>query len=203
MPQHSTRIHRKCPVCGTEFITFPCRIARGAGNYCSRACFYTGGQVTPRRPLLERLWSKTVVECECWVWHGSRNPQGYGSILVGSVREGTYRIDRVHRASFREHFGSLPADADVCHKCDNPPCWRPEHLFLGTAADNIADALSKGRIPVGEDAAKSKLTNAQVAEIRSRHTTGGISQTQLAAEYGVSQSAVNAILYRKAWKWIK
>jgi hypothetical protein len=98
-----------------------------------------------------------------------------------------------HRIAWSRVFGPIPDGLVVCHRCDNPPCVRPDHLFLGTHQDNDADRDAKGRTANGERIGAAKLTDEQVAEIR-RLRDAGLSQTSIAARYGVSQSHVSRIV---------
>lgn len=94
----------------------------------------------------------------------------------------------------------------VLHRCDNPPCCNPAHLFLGTHADNVRDKVNKGRqsrhSSPGEAAGLAKLTNEQVLEMRRLYAEEHIRQVDLAARFGVGQSAVSAILRRRTWSHI-
>jgi hypothetical protein len=102
--------------------------------------------------------------------------------------------------------GPLPDGACVLHRCDNPPCVRPDHLFLGTRADNNRDMVTKGRArvgvnpPVGERSGSVRLTSEQVRAIRDEHPRGGCTTRSLAAKYTVSQATINDILCGKTWK---
>lgn len=80
---------------------------------------------------------------ECWIWQGARNVLGYGTLTINC------RSFVAHRVAYAIHNGRDPGDLLVCHTCDNPPCVNPAHLWLGTAADNIEDMMSKGRHPSG------------------------------------------------------
>lgn len=145
--------------------------------------------------VLERIETRTEVIGDCWVWTGYRK-NGYGAI---SVRN---RMRYVHRLSLAIATGTeLGAEMDVCHTCDNPPCWRPLHLFEGTRLDNIEDAYSKGRgsLPprvTGERHAKAVLTDDEVDALRSAWADEDRSQHDLAAAFGVSQSTVWRIVHR-------
>lgn len=104
-----------------------------------------------------------------------------------------------HRFAYELLVGLIPEGLFVCHRCDNPPCCNPEHLFPGTAADNIADMLKKNRWApaVGEAQGCAKLTTHDVVAIRCAQN---ISQSVLAKYYGVGQATVSRIRTRKAWR---
>lgn len=101
--------------------------------------------VYPRRskPLAERFWEKVRKSDGCWEWTGSRNAAGYGKLSEGAA--GSPRL-RAHRVSWELANGPVPAGLWVLHRCDNPPCVRPDHLWLGTRLDNMQDCARKGRI---------------------------------------------------------
>ena len=161
---------------------------------------YHGDVITKRTPITERFWKYVNKTADCWLWTGAKTYGGYGVINSGG-RDG--KIIRAHRLSWELHNGPFPAELDVCHKCDNPSCVRPDHLFLGTAKDNVADMVHKGRArggaPRGSLHPQAKLTEAQVVDIRARHTAGAASQRQLAREYGVDRRAIHQVVYRKTW----
>jgi hypothetical protein len=117
------------------------------------------------------------------------------------------RMDVAHRLAWELTHGPIPPGQFVCHTCDNPPCVNPAHLFLGSAADNSADMVAKGRqAPAektarrGESHGRALLTAAEVAEIRSRYAAGGTTYRQLASEYGVGPPHVWAIVNRRVWR---
>ena len=137
--------------------------------------------------LEDRFWSRVQKTDGCWLWLWSRNEFGYGVIGVAG------RSKRAHRLSWEMVNGPIPDGMVVCHHCDNPACVNPEHLFVGTHADNVADKMSKGRCPRGETAGPARLTDAQTEEIRARRTRGE-SCRSIASFFGVAVSTVSGIV---------
>lgn len=124
----------------------------------------------------------------CWEWPGARAVAGYGV----TKRDG--RQMYVHRLVWEiANARSLPVDRVVMHRCDNPPCVNPEHLLLGTHADNNGDRSAKGRSCHGPRHPNAKLSSEQVAEIR-RRADGGWTTRELGEEYGVAQTTISRIV---------
>jgi hypothetical protein len=124
---------------------------------------------------------------ECWLWLGHRNDNGYGVFSVGQ------KLVLAHRHVWEQTNGVKLEDGQkVLHTCDNPPCVKPDHLFRGTQKDNVTDMMTKGRgrKASGEQHGKSKLSNAQAANIRE---ASGKSLSVLGREFGVSRSTVSRI----------
>jgi hypothetical protein len=131
----------------------------------------------------------------CREWTGSLATAGYGRVNLGGRR----RI-LAHRLSYELHVGPVPAGLFVRHHCDNRSCVNPAHLFLGTNQDNMDDMWAKGRgpDPRGERNGRAKVTAVQVAAIRARRAAGE-SSAALAAEFGVTRSAVWQIVRGRSW----
>lgn len=123
----------------------------------------------------------------CWIWTGSvqKARGGYGQFMVKP------KVWRSHRWSFQFYRGPIPDGALVCHKCDNPRCVNPDHLFLGTYSDNLVDAIRKGRNAApqpsrlrGAQHHNAKLTQEQASEIRAQ-MAAGVPRVHIAADFGV------------------
>lgn len=152
----------------------------------------------PKGGLLDRMLNKCVADNSgCWIWLGAKCAQGYGNMWSGS------RYEKAHRVSYRLLVGSIPGGMFVCHSCDRPSCINPEHLWLGTARDNIADAISKGRYrngsAHGERNGSAKLSADEVREIRETPKKYGSGRV-LAARFGVTESTICEIRSGRSWR---
>lgn len=144
----------------------------------------------------ERFWDKVDKSGDCWIWMAVRHKKmGYG--LFGLSHR---QLVLAHRFAYEQAFGAIPDGLSVLHRCDNPPCCNPEHLFLGTRADNIADMCAKGRHPHGETHGYSKLTWDAVRAIRAIYRERRATQTQIAEQFGVDQTTVSLIVLNRIWK---
>lgn len=146
-------------------------------------------------PIIERFAQYGVrnVETGCLEWTAYTDPKGYGrTALVGTSEV------LIHRISWLVHVGAIPDELHVLHQCDNPPCFEPAHLFLGTNDDNVRDKMAKGRQPsvAGALNPRAKLTPDQVLAIRSDRRQ----QDEIAAEYGVSQSTISSVVRGASWR---
>lgn len=150
------------------------------------------------KPFSQRFKEKTDIKSvdECWSWKGYKNPAGYGETCIDGVRM------NAHIASWLYHFGEILSGLCVCHKCDNPACVNPHHLFLGTKIDNINDMVRKGRQASGINSGACKLKEEDVLQIREKYQTGQYTQRLLAKLYNVSQTTILSILKRRTWKHI-
>lgn len=148
-----------------------------------------------RTPLAIRFWSKVTKTEGCWLWTASKRTSGHGNFKVGR------RAIPAQRVAYELCVGPIPEGLFVCHKCDNPPCVNPEHLFLGTHADNMRDKVAKGRqsAPKGEKHRLAKFTDAQVLEVRALYS-GGADVLELADKYHVDDMTMCNLLRRKTWR---
>lgn len=149
-------------------------------------------ELTRGTPLAERFWSRVRKGDGCWEWTGEVRATGYARIRVNG------REETAHRASWLIHNGPIPAGMVVCHTCDNRICVRPDHLFLGTQAENVADRDAKGRAARGERQWKARLTEQDVRYIRA----SGKTAYRLAKDFGMDKSTIQAVLNRESWKHV-
>lgn len=147
---------------------------------------------------IDRFWSKVNKDTEsgCWEWaFACKDKSGYGQTWWnGSLK-------RAHRVSWELHNGPISRGLWVLHRCDNPSCVNPDHLFLGTHQDNMDDKNNKGRQVrlSGDRGGFNKLTIEQVLEIRDRYSNGDVSHRELGQEYGVANSQISKIIRGVAW----
>ncbi len=161
-------------------------------------------------PLPDRLWARVEKTPTCWLWTGATAPMGWYGHLAYQGRHLA-----AHRLSWELANGPIPRGLHVLHRCDNPPCVRPDHLFLGTNRDNVRDASCKGRLHFGdangtrthpervargERAGAAVLSLGDVMEIRRRYALGDVSQSQLAIEFGVAQSSIGRAIRGETWR---
>jgi hypothetical protein len=152
----------------------------------------------PSTPLADRLWARVEKTPGCWNWTGATTRVGGGYGHLGYQGKDL----TVHRLSWELVNGPIPPGLFVCHHCDNRLCVKPTHLFLGTAADNIHDAVRKGRMHPGEANGIAKLTWAKVREIRARLTQArprGI-YNQLGREFGVTGGLIRQVDHGLIWR---
>lgn len=145
----------------------------------------------PAKPLKDRFELGFMPEPNsgCWLWLGGQTRNGYGVFHPDRLE-----TDGAHRVAYKLYCAEIPEGYHVLHKCDVPSCVNPDHLFVGTRSDNMKDMWSKGRGIAGR-----KFTREDVLEIK-RLLASGKSQYQIAAVYGVSQTAISKICTGIRWK---
>ena len=172
---------RFCKECGASFV--------GKGlkrEFCSTRC---------------RLLGSIVKKNGCWEWKGSLHPNGYAY----ATNYETNKREHVHRISYRIFKGEIPIGLYVCHHCDNRKCIAPDHLFIGTAKENMQDAKAKGRLEhikllqsKGEKNGSSKLKESEVREIK-KLISNGEKVAVISRKYKVSWSTINSIKRNETW----
>jgi hypothetical protein len=187
-----------CAHCGGAFFPFLTSLGHEReGRYCSRVCVNLARHGTPE----ERFWRQVAKgdDADCWLWTGRLMTNGYGVMGIKKRQIGA------HRFSYELFNGPIPIGLDVLHNCPSGDCRRcvnPRHLWLGTQIQNNADTQAKRRHAHGERHGLARLTVAQVRAIRATHAVGGITQLSIAREYGISPTAVAAIVLRKTWQYV-
>ena len=146
-----------------------------------------------------RFWSKVDRTGECWLWTAHRKRTGYGQF---TVRKGSFFT--AHAVSYALESGPILPGSHVCHRCDNPPCVRPDHLFLGTARDNALDMFNKGRQGTrhpGVERANAVLNDDAVRYIREVAPRYGYLR-DLSNKYGVSKKTIQKVRSHETWRHV-
>ena len=175
--------------CGRRVVMNATKIRSGSNPSCASCTLrYRYGGVE------KRFWGK-VQKCgdgDCWLWTGSRNKFGHGHFNNQPIG------NTAHRTAWFLTNGAIPDGMFVCHRCDNPPCVNPKHLFLGTNEDNMRDAAQKNRTAHGSRAHGSKLSEADIPVILEM-LGKGISQSAIAVRFRVSQGQISRIKSGAIW----
>lgn len=176
-----------CLICGKPFQN-----NKRTSKYCSQPCY----ALARRRDFIPRFLSRFEQGPDetCWEWSGTLTSQGYGTIGYRTTNKQKQAF--AHRISYEYFVGPIPEGLIVLHTCDNPRCVNPNHLSVGSFADNSADMAQKGRSARGEKNANSRLTPDDVRNIRASNETLKV----LAGQYGVSAATISCIRRRLTWK---
>lgn len=142
--------------------------------------------------IKERFWAKVIKTDSCWLWTAGKN-KGYGAFALTHKQQ-----KKAHRFSWEMENGPVPKNLQVCHRCDNPLCVRPDHLFLGSHDENHRDKVEKGRSPKGSRSGRTFLTENDVLDIR-HFAKDGWPSVLLAELYHIKKETIDAIRQRKTW----
>jgi len=197
---------RVCPVCNQHFLALDYRAKAGKAICCSLQCSNKYRKIPAKERFLRFVPMDKPVDA-CWIWLGATYSNGYGNFFDGTGHA------LAHRFAWELNFGPIPPEMHCCHKCDVRACVNPNHLFIGSRADNMRDMVIKHRsasgerhyshtnpasVLRGEHAPGAKLTNAQAQEIRVLSKAGG-KGIDIAAMYGVLPSTISNILNGKTY----
>lgn len=167
-----------CAYCGNTFAS-----DRRRRRFCSISCSASAQWAHNRETLPDWFWTRVDKTFGCWLWRSAAKRGNYGLVLGRGA----------HVVAYELTYGPIPSGLCVCHTCDVRPCVRPDHLFLGTDADNIQDAVRKDRFT------PAKLTLADVQAIREA-AASGTSQASLARQFSVNDHQVWQIVHRRSWR---
>jgi len=144
-----------------------------------------------------RFWSKVDVRGpdDCWPWTAGRGSWGYGQFWLSSLG----RSPQAHRVA--AHLGIGPGHGNVLHRCDNPPCCNPAHLYWGTPGDNMRDRDERGRQAFGERIGVARLTAADVSAMRAAYADG-VGTPELGRRFGVHTATAHRVVTRATWRHI-
>jgi hypothetical protein len=154
---------------------------------------------------MQRFWDKVNIlgENDCWEWQAAFDTNGYGAFKVDGKKVNS------HRFAYILTNGEVQPGLEICHKCNNPKCVNPAHLYAGTKSQNMLDMVRAGNYKLntyekmrGEKSGASKLTNDAVLEIRRLYSKNVMTLDKLAKRYNMSKSAIASIIWRKSWTHI-
>lgn len=188
----ANKIIKTCQFCGKQYQSSQYGQRALNQKYCGTSC-KSKGKISLASELFEKRFDRTE---GCWEWKGNVNSAGYGRIAFQNKRQ------LAHRVAFFLAFpdkGRQLKDQCVLHKCDNRRCVNPSHLFLGSRAQNNLDKMDKQRHPKGETSHLSKLTEAQVLEIRRMFVESKMSYSELGRRFNTSRKNVKYIVDRVTW----
>lgn len=185
---------RTCSICGIEHSNRSGKKDKSGDFYIARKCYPCSKSHPGKRTKEERFWEYVDKKSYgCWEWIGGLDAYGYGRFGISNGKG-----IGAHRYSYALHNGPFQKSLFVCHKCDNPKCVNPDHLFLGSHQDNMDDMAGKGRqrSPKGEESPACKITEETAKKI----LESKLSYSETAKKYGVSKSSVAAIKNKRIWK---
>ena len=164
-----------------------------------------------QQKYIDIFWNKVTKQDGCWTFNSAKDRDGYHAFSYKRIGDVKYTKAGAHRFMLLIHGHIVPKDYVVCHKCDNPGCVNPEHLFIGTVADNNLDKKLKGRerAPRGEQQPNSKISDAIARKIKDEAVVGwrvgynnGSNISEVAAKYGVKRELVRRIARGELYKHV-
>lgn len=192
---------RKCSCCNSKFIERPreSHLQWSKRLFCSRLCANRDSRKVV--DIFTRLARYQIKKSGCWGWSGTKDGAGYGRI--GNRNKCKGPPERAHRVSFEKEFGPFDGTLDVLHKCDNPECTRPGHLFTGTHQDNMKDMVSKNRQQhvsrYGADNNAALFSESKVDEIRCMYATGEYTYHYLSVKFGSCPDTIRKIVANETY----
>lgn len=179
-----------CVHCGAQYFKKDHRRI-----YCSLGCFHQARSEAKksRESIRARHNQHVQVTPGCWLWTGFKTSSGYGRLGCG------LKTLLAHRLAYELYVGEIPSGLGVLHRCDNPPCVNPDHLFVGDASDNNKDKMQKGRAPRGETHPASKFTESQVRAMLADKRP----YNDIVAEYGISKPHLCGLKGGKFWRHLQ
>jgi hypothetical protein len=180
-----------CQGCGKTREIPPSKFKNGRGKFCTRAC------KSSREFQVRHFWERVDKTDGCWIWRGGGS-EGYGMVVFQG------RFVLAHRLAWELTNGEIRNGLFALHRCDNPPCCNPAHLFLGTHDDNAKDKAAKGRCVslCGEESPQAKLTARDVVEMRRLRDTRGLSWRKLARRFHIGNSHARRVCMRESWRHV-
>lgn len=191
-----TRVQRECEWCGSPFMAIKDRVRAGKGRFCSLTCSGKSIRAQYAKTPVDRFMAMVKKrDSGCWMWLGSQDSDGYGSIRMNG------RSIRAHRFSYQYFVGPIPGGMLVCHRCDTPGCVNPEHLFIGSNRENMQDMVAKGRHLDGRAGSGSHLAKLSLEDVRAIRDllAQGVKNIEIATQFSISHRTVSAIKTRKIW----
>ena len=191
-----------CIVCQNLFIPKDKKQPRkeGHGLCCGRRCGGKWGRRNNHREPIERFLEKILIGNDCWIYRGKKSGEHCQFHLR---KENDKRIIiGAHIFSYEIFVGPVPEGRLVCHHCDNPPCVRPSHLFIGTTQDNALDAKAKGRLDIrrGERNTRARWTEDKIKMLRELYAQG-ISRRELRLRFPeIPYGTLDGFIYDQSWK---
>lgn len=147
------------------------------------------------------FWHHVHKTKDCWIWTASKSKSGYGKTSYHENNK--LKSIETHRASWEIEYGLIPRGICVLHRCDEPGCVNPKHLFLGTSLDNVRDRDLKNRQMKGEKNHLSKLTNKKVRIVRKMAERGNFTHQKIADKFGVTQATISKVIKRDLWRHVE